>query len=116
MPDSYPDFLHHSQILSYLTQYGSHFDLFPHIRLGEEITHATKRGESWHVSTRSGHTYSAKHLIVCTGVHQQPADMSADPRFDGFSGTLVHGASVKQIAAEYTNKVVVVWGGGESAS
>jgi dimethylaniline monooxygenase (N-oxide forming) len=116
MPDGYPDFLHHSQILSYLTRYGSRFELFPHVRLGEEVTRATKRGESWQVSTRSGRTYSAKHLIVATGVHQQPADMSADARFEGFGGTLVHSARVKQLADEHAKKVFVVWGGGESAS
>jgi dimethylaniline monooxygenase (N-oxide forming) len=116
MPEGYTDFLHHTKIRSYLTRYGAHFDLFPHIRLGEEIAHATKRGEAWHVSTRRGHAYSAKQLIVCTGVHQQPADVSADARFDGFSGTLQHSASVKAIGDGYANKVVVVWGGGESAS
>ncbi|MGH7342292.1 MAG: hypothetical protein ACREKH_17530, partial [Candidatus Rokuibacteriota bacterium] len=37
-------------------------------------------------------------------------------RFEGFGGTLVHSAAVKEIAKEQTDKVVVVWGGGESAS
>jgi dimethylaniline monooxygenase (N-oxide forming) len=116
MPDGYPDFLHHAQILAYLTSYAARFDLFPHIRLGEEITGVAKRGEWWQISTRSGRAYSAKHLVVCTGVHQQPADMSADARFEGFTGSLRHSASVKQVTDEYAGKVVVVWGGGESAS
>ena len=116
MPDEYPDFLHHTQVASYLTRYARHFDLLPHIRFGEEIVSATKRGTLWHVATGSGRTYSATHLIVCTGVHQQPADVSDDARFDGFGGTLVHSARVKQIAEEYAGTTVVVWGGGESAS
>ena len=97
-------------------QYAVRFDLLPHIRLGEEVTRAVKRNDAWHVSTRAGHTYAARHLVVCSGVHQQPADMSRDPRFDGFGGTLLHSAEVKEIAGAYAGKVVVVWGGGESAS
>src|SRR5437868_11469444 len=42
MPEDYPDFLHHTEILSYLTRYGAHFDLFPHICLGAEVTRAAK--------------------------------------------------------------------------
>jgi dimethylaniline monooxygenase (N-oxide forming) len=116
MPEGSPDFLHHTQILSYLGQYAAHFDLLPHIRLGEEITRATRRGDLWNVATRSGRTYSATHLVVGTGVHQQPADVSGDARFDGFSGSLRHSASVKEFRGDHADETVVIWGGGESAS
>jgi dimethylaniline monooxygenase (N-oxide forming) len=116
MPDGSPDFLHHRQIMAYLHAYATRFALFPHIRLGEEIVGATKRGERWHVSTRRGDTYAARHLVVSTGVHQRPADMAGEARFEGFSGRLLHSASVKEIGEEYRGGTVVVWGGGESAS
>ena len=116
MPEGSPDFLHHTQVLSYLRAYAERFDLMPHIRLGEEVVRAAKEGDRWRVTTRSGETCTAPRLVVTTGVHQQPADMSADARFAGFTGTLRHSAAVKRIGDESAGKVSVVWGGGESAS
>jgi dimethylaniline monooxygenase (N-oxide forming) / hypotaurine monooxygenase len=116
MPAESPDFPHHTQVLAYLEQYADHFDLRRHVRLGEDIVSAAKRGDTWHVETRRGRTYSAKRLIVCTGVHQRPADVSGDARFERFSGVLRHSAAVKRLGPEYAGRVVVVWGGGESAS
>jgi dimethylaniline monooxygenase (N-oxide forming) len=116
MPSDSPDFPHHTQVLSYLEQYADHFDLRRHVRLGEEIASVTKRGDRWWVETRRGHRYVAPRVIVCTGVHQQPADVSNDARFERFGGVLRHSAAVKQLGPEYAGRVVVVWGGGESAS
>lgn len=116
MPEASPDFLHHTQVLSYLREYAARFGLLPHIRLGVDVTRAVKRDDTWHVETRGGQTYSSRHLVVATGVHQQPADVSGDARFERFAGTLRHSASVKQVGPERAGQVVVVWGGGESAS
>lgn len=116
MPEGYPDFLHHAQIMAYLTEYARRFDLLPHVRLDQEVTQVAKRGQTWLVSTRDGPTYSARHLVVSTGVHQQPADVSNDARFEGFAGSLLHSARVKRFTADYAGQTVVVWGGGESAS
>ena len=116
MPPETPDFPHHTQVLDYLERYADHFDLRRHVRLGEDVARVAKAGDTWHVETRRGHTYSATRLIVCTGVHQRPADVSGDARFERFTGTLRHSASVKQIGPEHAGRVIVVWGGGESAS
>src|SRR5207245_78842 len=56
------------------------------------------------------------HVVVCSGVHRFPNDMSGDERFAGYAGTLMHSAAVKDIPAEWSGNTIVVWGGGESAS
>ena len=38
MPDSWPDYPHHSQVLAYLERYADHFGLREHIWFGTEVT------------------------------------------------------------------------------
>ena len=38
MPDSWPDYPHHTQVLAYLERYAEHFGLREHIWFGTEVT------------------------------------------------------------------------------
>lgn len=116
MPATYPDFPSHSEILSYLKSYCAHFHLDDYIRLGHHVTKVTKDGGIWHVTCANGTKYRSKNVIVSSGVHQHPDDVSGDPRFRQYTGTILHSASVKEISPDYAGKTVIVWGGGESAS
>lgn len=116
MPADYPDFPSHRQINAYLESYCTHFALTEHIALNQEVERVAKRGARWHIDMSSGRVCSATNLIIASGVHRYPNDLTEDERFRHFSGTLVHSAAVKGITAEWSDKTVIVWGGGESAS
>jgi cation diffusion facilitator CzcD-associated flavoprotein CzcO len=116
MPETYPDFPSHVDILAYLKAYCAAFDLEPHIRVGERVTHARKIDDEWHITCSSGLACRAKKLVVSSGVHQHPNDVSGMPPFNRFSGQIIHSAAVKEVSPDYAGKTVLIWGGGESAS
>src|SRR5438046_2323179 len=116
MPENYPEFPSHLEILAYLKDYCARFDLGRHIRLDHPVSNARKLDKVWHVTCWNGSEYRAKSLIVSSGVHQHQNDVSEHPRFNGFSGPILHSAAVKAVRPEYAGKTVVIWGGGESAS
>ncbi len=54
MPDTWPDYPHHGQVLSYLERYAEHFGLGEHIWFGTEVVSAVPAGDGrWDVTTRS---------------------------------------------------------------
>lgn len=116
MPDDYPDFPSYPQIYTYLESYCVHFSLTEHICFNQGVTRLFKVDGLWQITTSDGSQFAAKNVIVSSGVHQHPNDISDDNRFNGYSGTLMHSAAVKEIPAEFSGKKIVVWGGGESAS
>ena len=116
MPATYPNFLSHGEIFDYLKSYCAHFHLDDHIRLKQHVTSVKKDGDTWRVTCSNGTEYRSTNLIVSSGVHQHPNDVSDDPRFRQYTGILRHSASVKEISPDYVGKTVIVWGGGESAS
>ena len=116
MPDDYPDFPSYSQIHAYLESYCARFSLTEHIHLNRRVTRIAKAGDLWRITTSDGGELSARNVIVSSGVHQYPKDVSKDHRFNGYIGSLMHSAAVKEITTEFAGKKIVVWGGGESAS
>lgn len=116
MPDDYPDFPHHSQMLDYFKSYADHFSLLPHIRFNSNITNIQKNNGLWFVSTSDGINYQSKHLVMCTGVHQTPNDIRDQDPFDNFNGTIMHSSQYRYADSDYHDKRILVYGGGESAS
>ena len=116
MPETYPEFPTHVQILAYLKSYCDRFDLERHIRLEHQVDSARKIGEVWQVSCTNGAKFHAKRLIVASGVHQHINDVSADTRFNRFAGPILHSAALKAAPPDLAAKTIVIWGGGESAS
>jgi dimethylaniline monooxygenase (N-oxide forming) len=116
MPDTYPEFPSHVEILAYLKDYCARFDLDRHIRFDHRVSNARKLGDVWHVTCANGSEYRAKNLVVSSGVHQHQNDVSGNARFNRFAGQIIHSAAVKKATPDITGKTVVIWGGGESAS
>src|SRR3954469_3152328 len=76
MPDSYPDFPHHSEIHAWLRSFADEFGLRERIRFGTEVKRAERvEGGGWDVD---GERFDS--LVVCNGHHW-------DPRFPDFPGT-----------------------------
>ena len=114
MPDTWPDYPHHSQVLSYLERYAAHFGLVDHIWFGTEVVSAVPVGDGrWDVTTRSTgggasrvQRYAA--VVVANGHNWSPAkpDVPGD-----FRGEVIHASAYKDPAQLRNRKVLVIGGG-----
>jgi thioredoxin reductase len=118
MPDAWPDYPHHSQVLSYLERYAEHFDLRPHIWFGTEVIRVHPDGNGhWNVTTRgtgggAERTQRYAAVVVANG-HNWAPRMPAYEGLDAFRGRVIHASAYKD-AAELRGRRVLVVGGGNT--
>ena len=116
MPDTWPDYPHHSQMLAYLERYAAHFGLGEHIWFGTEVVSVGPVGDGrWDVTTRSSggvalrvQRYSA--VVVANGHNWSPKE----PAYEGASayrGRMIHASAYKDPAQLRGRRVLVVGGG-----
>ncbi|MEN3609992.1 flavin-containing monooxygenase [Plantactinospora sp. ZYX-F-223] len=119
MPDSWPDYPHHSQLLSYLEHYADHFDLRPHIWFGTEVVRVEPAdGDRWDVTTRSTGGYGAERTsryaaVVVANGHNWAPKMPAYEGLDEFRGKVIHASAYKD-ATQVRGKRVLVVGAGNT--
>jgi Flavin-binding monooxygenase-like len=116
MPNDYPDFPSHRQLLAYFTDYAKAFQAEPHIRLGAHVERCALGSDGrWTVRvTADGETRaeSFDSLLVCSGHHRQ----AFVPAYPGtFTGTIVHSSAYKRPDPFRGQRVLVV-GAGNSAA
>lgn len=117
MPDSWPDYPHHSLLLSYFDRYADHFDLRPHIWFGTEVVRLDPAdGDRWDVTTRSTGGYGAERtrryaaVVVANGHNWAPKV----PVYEGmgdFQGRVIHASAYKDAAQLRGRRVLVVGAG-----
>ncbi|GAB3811536.1 flavin-containing monooxygenase [Micromonospora zhanjiangensis] len=117
MPDSWPDYPHHSQLLSYFERYADHFDLRPHVWFGTEVVRVEPAdGERWDVTTRSTGGYGGERtsryaaVVVANGHNWSPKM----PDYEGladFRGKVIHSSAYKDPAQLRGKRVLVVGAG-----
>ncbi|WP_067497963.1 NAD(P)/FAD-dependent oxidoreductase [Actinoplanes sp. TFC3] len=115
MPDDWPDYPHHSQLLSYLERYADHFGLRDDIWFGTEVVAVTPGGEGrWDVTTRSTgggeervQRYAA--VVVANGHNWSPKPLGVDT--SRFSGRVMLASAYKDPAQLRGRKVLVIGGG-----
>ena len=114
MPDSWPDYPHHSQLLSYLERYAEHFGLGEHIWFGTEVVAVVPVGDGrWDVTTRStggGAERVQRYagVVVANGHNWSPKPLEIE---GDFRGQLIHASAYKDPAQLRGRKVLVVGGG-----
>jgi cation diffusion facilitator CzcD-associated flavoprotein CzcO len=117
MPDSWPDYPHHSQVLAYLERYADHFGLREHIWFGTEVTKVipTEDGR-WDVTISgargggSDRTQRYAAVIVANGHNWSPKL----PSYEGlveFKGDAIHASAYKDAAQLRGRRVLVVGAG-----
>jgi cation diffusion facilitator CzcD-associated flavoprotein CzcO len=116
MPDDYPDFPSHRQLLAYFTDYARAFQLGPHIRLGARVEQCALGSDGrWTVQvTEDGETRAETFdcLLVCSG-HHRDAFVASYP--GTFTGRIVHSSAYKR-PDPFRGQHVLVVGGGNSAA
>jgi cation diffusion facilitator CzcD-associated flavoprotein CzcO len=115
MPEDYPDFPSHRQMLDYFNAYAARFGLSSKIVLDTRVESAKRLDDGkWSVcvSGRDGKRVETfDHLIVCSGHHRDPLL----PDYPGtFSGGVLHSREYKRPEPFEDQRVLVV-GGGNSA-
>jgi dimethylaniline monooxygenase (N-oxide forming) len=120
MPESYPDYPHHSQIAAYFDDYVDHFGFRDRINFRFEVTRVapSAQGTGWDVTSRpadGGAEESTRydHVMVANGHHWDPR--WPEPDFPGeFHGEVTH-AHYYRSPEGYEGKNVLVLGIGNSA-
>jgi len=114
MPDSWPDYPHHSQLLSYLERYAKHFGLTDAIWFGTEVVSCVPVGDGrWDVTTQSTGGGSSRvqryaAVVVANGHNWAPAE----PEIPGadtpgaLRAQVIHSAQYKD-AAQLRGKAVL---------
>jgi dimethylaniline monooxygenase (N-oxide forming) len=114
MPDSYPDFPHHTQIAQYFSDYVSHFGLADSITFETGVERAVRGPDGvWTVGLDSGDTRRYDALLVANGHHWDPR--WPEPPYPGrFDGEQLHSHHYVD-ASEFRDRNVLVVGIGNSA-
>ncbi|MBB2941695.1 hypothetical protein FB565_001399 [Actinoplanes lutulentus] len=114
MPDTWPDYPHHSKVLEYLERYAKHFRLDQDIWFGMEVSSAVPAGDGkWDVTIRSTGGGSSRvqryaAIVVANGHNWSPAAFEAP---GDFTGQVIHASAYKDPARLRGRKVLVVGGG-----
>ena len=116
MPESYPDFPHHTQIAAYFDDYVDHFGLRELITFNTGVRHASRAGDgTWTVELEDGEQRTYAALLVANGHHWDARWPEPPfPGADGFSGLQLHAHSYVDNSI-FAGRSVVVLGMGNSA-
>ncbi len=117
MPDTWPDYPHHSQVAAYFDRYADHFDLRQHIWFGTEVVRVEPvNGDRWDVTTRStggggaGRIQRYDAVVVANG-HNWAPKMPTYEGVDEFRGRIMHASTYKDPAQLRGRRVLVVGAG-----
>lgn len=114
MPDDYPMFPHHSDIIEYFENYVEHFKLREHITFNTSVTDVIRNLDgSYKVLLDNRQSFDYRYVIVANGHHWNPRFPT--PAFKGkFSGEILHSHYYRE-SEQLQNKDVLVVGIGNSA-
>ncbi|HEY8605591.1 MAG TPA: NAD(P)-binding domain-containing protein [Noviherbaspirillum sp.] len=112
IPDRYPDFLSHYEVMEYLEAYAAHFGVRQHIRFRTRVEDVRPDGDgAWLVRLGSGETRRYRAVIVANGHLWDPRLPDFPGRFDGMA---IHSHHYRT-AAPFADLNVMVVGIGNSA-
>ncbi|HEX6074398.1 MAG TPA: NAD(P)-binding domain-containing protein [Micromonosporaceae bacterium] len=116
MPDNWPDYLSHQQLLEYFGRYADHFGLREHIWFGTEVHRLEPVGDGrWHVMVRprgSGELRVLRYAaVVVANGHNWYPNQPDYPGLAEFKGKVMHASGYKDPATLRGRRVLVVGGG-----
>ena len=108
MPDDFPEFPGHRQVLEYVRGYAKTFDLEKHIQFNTAVEKIEPSGEGWRVVLTSGDERLYRGVVIANGHNWDPRF----PEYPGeFTGTVLHSAEYKTPEVLQGKRVLVVGGG-----
>lgn len=109
MPEDYPDYPSHEQVLAYFESYAHHFHLYPYIRFNTPVSRAEKiADERWLLTLPDGSQETFDYLFVANGHHSVPRH----PELPGnFSGQYLHAHQYKTNLPFKDQRVLVIGAG-----
>ncbi len=116
MPDDWPDYPHHSALLSYFERYTDHFGLREHVWFGTEVTSVEPiENDRWKVTVRPAHggserTLSYAAVVVANGHNWHPR-VPSFPGIEEFRGKVMHASSYQDSASLRGKRVLVIGAG-----
>lgn len=112
-PDTYPQFVHKSDLILYYEAYAKAFDIVP--RYGHNVVQINRvSANKWEVHCDNGQFFNCLKVVLCAGMNRIPFR----PHFHNeelFEGQILHSAVYKN-TQPYQNKKVLVVGMGNSGS
>jgi cation diffusion facilitator CzcD-associated flavoprotein CzcO len=114
MPESYPDYPSHRQVLSYLRAYADRHGVRQRAEFATEVSRAAPEGagngaeRDWRVELATGEQRRYAGLIVATGLQWTPRVPELPGRFDG---EVLHSSAFRSPAQAQGRRVLVVGGG-----
>lgn len=109
MPDDYPDYPNHQQILAYFQAYTRHFQLEKYIRLNTAVQHVEKiEKERWRLYLNDDTHSEFDYLLIANGHHSAPRH----PEWkNSFTGKYAHAREYKTNQGLEGKRVLVVGAG-----
>jgi cation diffusion facilitator CzcD-associated flavoprotein CzcO len=117
MPRDYPEWPSGAQVQAWLAAYAKKFGIEPHLRLGTEVTRASRAGDGrWVLELRGAETVTVDRLVVANGIFCEPnlPGYPGQEEFTAAGGRLL-AATALHDAEEARDRHVVVVGYGKSA-
>lgn len=112
IPDTYPDFLSHYEVMDYLEAYAERAGVLPHIRFNTRVEDVSPVGDgTWNVRLPSGGVKRYRAVLVANGHLWNPRLPEFAGRFDGLAMHSHH----YRTAEPFKDKHVLVVGIGNSA-
>src|SRR5690606_17751309 len=106
MPDDYPDYPSHQQILAYFQAYARHFQLNTFIRFNTTVLRAEKiKNERWRLYLDDGTRPEFDYLLVANGHHSVPRHPDWQHHF---AGKYMHAHDFKTSQGLEGKRVLVV--------
>ena len=115
IPRRYPTYLSRDDVVEYLKEYASHFEL--RVVMGATVTRVRSQRDcqgGWIVETANGDAWRGRVVVIATGQYRQPI-RPAWPGRETYKGRLVHSVDYSN-AASFAGLRVLVVGAGNSGA
>lgn len=112
MPEDYPDYPSHRQVLAYMRSFADAYRLRQHIRFGTGVSSAVPDAAGWRVTLSTGEVRSYASLVCANGTNWHPTM----PTYPGvFSGEMRHTQTYRS-PEELRDRRVLIIGAGNSGA
>ena len=117
IPEHYPEFPHHTQVMEYMRMYVNNFKLEPYISFNSEVVQMKKSG-IWKVKyINNGKTniLESRNIVICTGQNSKCKNYP-DIDYSSFKGKVYHASEYNEnVRSECLNKKVLIYGSSDTA-